>query len=296
MSRWDGDDLYWTELRPTEGGRQVIVGATAMASNADVTPAGFNARTRVHEYGGGDFAVSGGTVWFANFDDQRIYLQERGASPWRSRRLPTSGTRTFSSTPRERRIFAVREDHTTGAPEAVNTLVALDWKRRSRCASRWPAGNDFYSSPKLSPDGKRLAWLTWNHPNMPWDGTELWVGELDRRRQRDVRAQGRRRRHRVDLPTRMVAGGRAVLHLGSQRLVEHLPGSRRGRRAGMSPRGGVRSAAVGLRHDAGTRFAGAERDRVPLLGGRRHEARTPRHRHGQLEADRASVHRSSTAW
>src|SRR5487761_730989 len=78
MSRWDGDDLYWTELRPTEAGRQVIV-RHREGSNAEVTPAGFSARTRVHEYGGGEFAVSGGTVWFANFADQRIYVQDGGA-------------------------------------------------------------------------------------------------------------------------------------------------------------------------------------------------------------------------
>jgi dipeptidyl aminopeptidase/acylaminoacyl peptidase len=81
---------------------------------------------------------------------------------------------------RRGRILAVREDHTTGAPEAVNTLVALDWKG-DRDAITVAKGNDFYSSPKLSPDGTRLAWLTWNHPNMPWDGTELWIGELDQR-------------------------------------------------------------------------------------------------------------------
>src|ERR1700680_4751575 len=76
-------------------------------------------------------------------------------------------------------LFAVREDHTTGESEPVNSLVALDWKGE-RDAVTVAAGNNFYSSPRLSPDGDRLAWLTWNHPNMPWDGTELWVGELDR--------------------------------------------------------------------------------------------------------------------
>ena len=177
MSRWDGNDLYWTELRPTEGGRQVIV-RRSDGANTDVTPAGFNARTRVHEYGGGEFAVGGGAVWFANFVDQRIYIQERGAGPVAITPAVDVRHADLLVDTGRRRIFAVREDHTTGASEAVNTLVALDWKG-DRDAITIASGNDFYSSPKLSPDRKRLAWLTWNHPNMPWDGTELWIGELD---------------------------------------------------------------------------------------------------------------------
>ena len=191
MPRWDGNDLYWTELRPTEAGRQVIVRRSppsrsgdrgqawgAGGAIADITPAGYNARTRVHEYGGGHYAVSQGTVWFANFDDQRLYLQERDADPVPI--TPEADVRHADMLvdPGRGRIFAVREDHTTGAAEAVNTLVALDW-RGEREAMTIAAGNDFYSSPRLSPDRNRLAWLTWNHPNMPWDGTELWVGELD---------------------------------------------------------------------------------------------------------------------
>lgn len=177
ISRWDGNDLYWTELRPTEAGRQVIV-RRSDGANTDVTPVGFNARTRVHEYGGGEFAVSGGTVWFANFDDQRIYIQERDGAPVAITPAVDVRHADLLVDAERRRIFAVREDHTTGASEAVNTLVALDWKG-DRDAITVAGGNDFYSSPKLSPDGKRLAWLTWKHPNMPWDGTELWVGELD---------------------------------------------------------------------------------------------------------------------
>jgi dipeptidyl aminopeptidase/acylaminoacyl peptidase len=176
-ARWDGNDLYWTEARPTEGGRQVIVRRSA-GVNADVTPAGFNARTRVHEYGGGHFTVSGGTVWFANFDDQRIYIQKRGGDPVAITTAADIRHADLLVDPPRARIFAVREDHTTGAPEAVNSLVALDWNGE-REAITIAAGNDFYSSPKLSPDRMHLAWLTWNHPNMPWDGTELWIGELD---------------------------------------------------------------------------------------------------------------------
>ena len=178
LTRWDGDDLYWTELRPSEEGRQVIVRRSAAGATTDMTPPGFNARSTVHEYGGGHYAVGGGTLWFANFNDQRLYVQENGDHPRPI--TPAADVRHADMTidASRGRIFAVREDHTTGSHEPVNTLVALDWMGE-RDAITIAAGNDFYSSPRLSPDGARLAWLTWNHPNMPWDGTELWVAELD---------------------------------------------------------------------------------------------------------------------
>ncbi|MEO9048338.1 MAG: prolyl oligopeptidase family serine peptidase [Candidatus Dormiibacterota bacterium] len=179
MVRWDGDDLYWSELRPDEAGRIVVCRRTAGGEIADVTPRGLNARTRVHEYGGGHFAVAGGTVWFVNYSDQRLYRQDGLGEPFpisvaadvRHADMEVDSARGL--------LFAVREDHTTGASEAVNSIVAVD-SAGSRDAITVAAGNDFYSSPKLSPDGTRLAWLTWNHPKMPWDGCELWIGELDR--------------------------------------------------------------------------------------------------------------------
>ena len=179
MVRWDGDDLYWSELRPSEAGRIVVCRRAADGAISDVTPPGFNARSRVHEYGGGHFAVAGGTVWFTNFADQRLYSQDGGGTP---RALtPAVDVRHADMVVDDRRglLYAVREDHTTGASEAVNSIVALDSSGK-RDAFSVAAGNDFYSSPKLSPDGSRLAWTTWNHPNMPWDGSELWIGELDR--------------------------------------------------------------------------------------------------------------------
>ena len=178
MVRWDGDDLYWSELRPDEAGRIVVCRRTSDGAIGDVTPKGFNARTRVHEYGGGHFAVSGGTVWFANYTDQRLYRQDRNGSPRPI--TPAADVRhaDIAVDDRRGRLYAVREDHTTGAREAVNSIVSLDWSR-DHGAVTIASGNDFYSSPKLSADGNRLAWTTWNHPNMPWDGSELWVGELD---------------------------------------------------------------------------------------------------------------------
>lgn len=179
MVRWDGDDLYWSELRPSEAGRIVVCRRAAHGAISDITPPGFNARTRVHEYGGGHFAVAGGTVWFTNYSDQRLYRQDGNGTPRPI--TPPADVRHADMVVDDRRgrLYAVREDHTTGASEAVNSIVSIDWK-----GEREPitvvAGNDFYSSPNLSPDGKRVAWTTWNHPNMPWDGSELWIGELDR--------------------------------------------------------------------------------------------------------------------
>ena len=175
--RLDGDDVYWIERRSQEGGRKVIVRRSADGQVADVTPVGFNARTRVHEYGGGDYAVSNGTIIFSNFTDQRLYVQQPGSEP--KPLTPTADMRYADGViDRRRNLFiCVREDH-SGHGEAINTLVSIDVKTENP-GKIVVSGNDFYSSPRLSPDGSRLAWLTWNHPNMPWDGTELWVGKLN---------------------------------------------------------------------------------------------------------------------
>ena len=178
MITLDGDDVYWLELRPGEGGRYVIARRTPDGVGSDVMPPPFNARTRVHEYGGGDFAVSEGTVYFSNFSDQRLYRQDPRGEP-----TPITPEKEFRYADavidrRRGRLICVREDHTVAGREPVNTLVSLDLKG-SGGGTVLIAGNDFYSSPRLSPDGSRLAWLTWNHPDMPWDGTELWVGEVE---------------------------------------------------------------------------------------------------------------------
>lgn len=175
----DREDIYWLESRPAEGGRYVIVKRTPDGKISDVTPAPFNARTTVHEYGGGDFAVSDGTVYFSNFKDQRLYVQKPGASP-----QPLTPEKEFRYADSiidslRKRILCVREDHTLSGREAVNTLVSLNPDGDCEGGRVLVWGNDFYSSPRLSPNGKTLAWLTWNHPNMPWDGTELWIAELN---------------------------------------------------------------------------------------------------------------------
>ncbi len=173
----DGQDCYWTELRPAEKGRYVVVRRTPDGRTEDVTPSDYNARTRVHEYGGGAFAVAEGVVYFANFADQRLYRQEPDGVP--APITPEARLRyADSAIDRQRnRMICVREDHTVAGREAVNTLVSIDLAGENEAAVL-VSGNDFYSSPRLNPDGTLLAWLTWNHPNMPWDGTELWVAQL----------------------------------------------------------------------------------------------------------------------
>jgi dipeptidyl aminopeptidase/acylaminoacyl peptidase len=184
----DGADVYWLESRPQEGGRSVIVRRAADGVIADVTPpmppdgrGAFSVRTRVHEYGGGAYLVSSGTVYFCNDADQRLYRHERGVVPRAITPEPLlpRGLRYADGVihlERERMIW-VREDHTAGAPEPVNTLVEIpiDGSGQQRVLQ---SGRDFYAAPRLSPDGRQLAWIEWDHPNMPWIGCELWVAEF----------------------------------------------------------------------------------------------------------------------
>jgi len=173
----DGEDIYWYEVRPSEGGRYVIVRRTPDGEISDVNPAPYNARTRVHEYGGGSYTVSEGVVYFTNYADQRIYRQTPGGEP---QALTPEGKLRYADLhvdkPR-RSIICVVEDHTKEGEEAVNSLVRLDLES-GKIVQTLAAGNNFYASPAISPDGTKLAWMTWNHPNMPWDGTELWIGML----------------------------------------------------------------------------------------------------------------------
>ena len=177
----DGGDVYWAELRPLEAGRQVVVKRTPDGAALDVTPAPFNVRTRVHEYGGGAYAVSGGTVYFTNFADQRVYRQPVGQEPCPI--TPEGDIRhaDFEVDLARSRLVCVQENHSNDG-EPVNSVVGVPMDTCDGVIANpevLVSGSDFYSSPRLSPDGSWLCWLSWNHPNMPWDGTELWVGELE---------------------------------------------------------------------------------------------------------------------
>ena len=176
----DGEDVYWVEMRPMEAGRHVVVRQTPGGETTDVTPAPFNVRTRVHEYGGGAYAVYEGAVYFTNFSDQRMYRQEEGRVPVPV--TPEGDIRhaDFAVDSWRSRLVCVQEDHSVEG-EPVNSIVSVPMDASGEEASSLETlivGSDFYSSPRLSADGARVCWLSWNHPNMPWDGTELWVGEV----------------------------------------------------------------------------------------------------------------------
>ena len=181
--RLDGGDIYWIETRPQEAGRSVVVRRAASGSVEDVTPPPFSARTRVHEYGGGAWFAAHGALYFSNDTDRRLYRLSSGArqpvpltpeGPWRY------GDGLLDA--RRRRWMGVREDHTQSGREPVNAIVSIDATGAAPDAGRVLAsGHDFYSSPRLSPDGRWLAWLSWDHPRMPWDGTTLYVVALDDR-------------------------------------------------------------------------------------------------------------------
>jgi len=174
----DGRDTYWIEMRPKEGGRNCIVRRDVEGRINDMTPKDFSARTRVHEYGGGDYVVAEGTIYFSNFTDQRLYKQAADGEP---RPLTPAVDMRYADAiidRRRNRLIAVREDHTIGGGEPQNTIVSVRLDGEDNGGSVLVSGRNFYSSPRLSPDGTRLAWLEWNHPNMPWDGCELRVAEV----------------------------------------------------------------------------------------------------------------------
>jgi dipeptidyl aminopeptidase/acylaminoacyl peptidase len=185
-----GGDIYWTEGRPAEKGRQVIVRWNARDGLVEVTPPPFNARTMIHEYGGGWYTVdpATGTVYYANLPDNRIYRLPPGESPvaLTAESDVRFGDLVFDGA--RKRLVCIREDHSglvDGAhvpeggrvPEPRNELVAVDASTGE--VQVLASGYDFYSSPVVARDGGRLAWLAWSHPNMPWDATELWAADVD---------------------------------------------------------------------------------------------------------------------
>ena len=172
-----GDSVFCSEGRPGEGGRNVVVECDATGRCHDVNAAPFDARSRVHEYGGGEFVVSaGGEVFFSHDVDRRLYRTRRGEQP----RPVTNGGAfryaDFAIDEARDRLIAIREDHSAPG-EALNTIVAI--ALASGGETVLASGHDFFSNPRLSPDGRRLAWLSWDHPRMPWQGSDLWVADLD---------------------------------------------------------------------------------------------------------------------
>lgn len=180
--RLDSEDIYWLELRPREAGRSVLVRQPADGACADVTPAPFDVRSRVHEYGGGAYAVLDGLVVFVNQADQRIYRVDATAGGGKPRPITPTGDFRYGDLRidgRRQHILCVREDHSLADSEPVNTLVSIELSGPNDDGGQIiVSGSDFVSSPRLDSTGDRLAWVTWDHPNMPWDGSTLWIGSL----------------------------------------------------------------------------------------------------------------------
>lgn len=181
LCRMDGETLYWSELRPEAGPRAVIVRCDAAGSVTDVNPEPYSARSRVHEYGGGEFAVGNGRVVFVNGSDQDLYLIDN-AAPARLTEAPDWRFADMVFAPDGQRILAVGERHEPGpghaAPQNAIVSVATD-AAGIAVPDLVLAGRDFYASPRISADGRRLAWLAWDLPHMPWTAAELWVADLD---------------------------------------------------------------------------------------------------------------------
>lgn len=191
----EGGITLWSQARPDQAGRIQVVRCSPNGSVHDALPEGWNARTRAHEYGGGAWWVHAGTVFATSWVDQRLYRADPGRMPVPLTPEPIvpHGFRYADGrlTPDGSTVVCVREDHTPAGsgpdPQPVppaqvrNEIVAL----AARPGDEGPAaptvlvsGHDFVAAPRVSPDGRRLAWLTWEHPNMPWDSTVLWVADL----------------------------------------------------------------------------------------------------------------------
>lgn len=173
----DAKDVYWTEVRPAEGGRFVLMRKREYDEPEEPLPAEYSVRTAVHEYGGGAFTVFQGMIFFSNFTDGRVYIKEADEPP---RPITPEGNYRYADfiyDGQRKRLICIREDHTKDERNPENTIISISVNTAE--VKTLQSGNDFYSSPKLSHDLRNLAWVTWNHPNMPWDGTELYTAPLN---------------------------------------------------------------------------------------------------------------------
>ena len=174
----DGDNLYWLESRPWESGRNVVMRCSADGTISDVLPAPLGARSKVHEYGGAPYLVADNVLYFCLDADQRIYrlaLDSEGALP--EPLTPENNSLRYADfciNTDHQQLICVCEEHNTDSHEPVNSLAAIPLDG-SQTITTLASGADFYSNPRISPDGTKISWLCWHHPQMPWDGTELWL-------------------------------------------------------------------------------------------------------------------------
>ncbi|MDG2990079.1 S9 family peptidase [Candidatus Synechococcus calcipolaris G9] len=189
--RTHGQDIYWLETRPQEKGRSVLVrqekGWQGNNDHPNPQPVtlldpSYSVRSRVHEYGGGAYWLDGSQIFFVNEADQQIYGldPQAGGVPYALTNHPNARFADGVVDRHHNRLICVQEQHSPGEREVINTLVAIPLQRdgERRAPQTLVSGSDFYSSPRLSPDGQFLVWLSWNHPQLPWDGTALWQAQI----------------------------------------------------------------------------------------------------------------------
>lgn len=179
----DHGKLYWIESKPEQRGRMAVMTLAADGSPVEISPESFNARTRVHEYGGAAFAASAGQLFATQFADQRLYNLSAGAAP---EAITPPDYRFADCAVSGGKLFCVREDH-SAAGEAKNGIAMVDPAKPGPGILLF-GSTDFAAFPRVSPDGRTLAWIAWNHPNMPWDTTTLYVGTLTSTGLTNVRA------------------------------------------------------------------------------------------------------------
>ncbi|MFT5924768.1 MAG: acetyl esterase/lipase [Paraglaciecola sp.] len=181
--QYDSGFVYWLESRPEEAGRQTIMRWHQDSGMEEILPAPFNARSRVHEYGGTSYAVCGNVIWFSHFDDQRLYRIIPGSDPQpiTAESSVNSALRFAACTPdiSRNRLICVREDHRAEG-EPRNELVAVSMDGSDQQGEILFTQSDFVSAPQLSSDGLSIAFVSWSHPNMPWDNTTLWSANFQK--------------------------------------------------------------------------------------------------------------------
>jgi dipeptidyl aminopeptidase/acylaminoacyl peptidase len=174
------DSLYWIESRPWEGGRNVIMCRQADGSIKDLLPKPYSHSSRVHEYGGMAYALTDDSLYFVNASDQRIYKVDLSGE---SEPRPITGLslQRFADLMidhKNQRLIAVCEEH-QGEQEPENYLVSISLNSESPSVKKLVSGADFYAYPRISPDQTSLCWIEWQHPNMPWDCTQLWQATIN---------------------------------------------------------------------------------------------------------------------
>ena len=170
----ENNSFYWLESRPTESGRLVVM-RRSEGKTEIMTPVGFNVRSRVHEYGGGAVLITNGVIYFVDYDSQQIFCQKPDKHPYAITKSINSRFADMQFDSIRNRIICVQEEHNNDS-EPLNKLIAINLE--SGFIDILDDEHDFVSSPRIDNNCNNLAWLTWDHPNMPWDNNTLWISEF----------------------------------------------------------------------------------------------------------------------